>query len=151
MQVRVFVILVHYSWLTSCCQPLLVFLLLLTGFDIECRLKGGWTPLMFACESGCNNIIQLLLNNGANPNSHKGNSIYVCAVYINQQNIHVVSSMHSGLSHPMYTDSFTPLMCLSTCKNHYKEDELGCSAKLLIEKGARVNSRDRYDCHVTVT
>ncbi len=42
------------------------------GFDIECKLKGSWTPLMYACESGILDVIELLLDAGANPNSNKG-------------------------------------------------------------------------------
>ena len=45
------------------------------GFDVNSVLKGGWTALMYACEYGNQAIIQLLLERGANPNSHKGKCI----------------------------------------------------------------------------
>lgn len=53
------------------------------GFDVDSCLKGGWTPLMYACESGRSAIVRLLITNGANPNSQKGlTPNIVCNVYL---------------------------------------------------------------------
>ena len=43
-----------------------------TGYDPDIPLKGGWTALMYACNHGNHDIIQFLLDKGANTNSHKG-------------------------------------------------------------------------------
>lgn len=42
-----------------------------SGFDLDTCLKGGWTALMYACDHGNADIVELLLNCGANPNAHK--------------------------------------------------------------------------------
>ena len=39
---------------------------------METPLKGGWTALMYACDNGNTEMIDLLLGCGANPNSNKG-------------------------------------------------------------------------------
>lgn len=110
--------------------------LFIIGFDVETRLKGGWTPLMYACENGSFSIVQLLITKGANCNSHKGT-------------VHEVS-IQLLLLWSVLIDTFTPLMCLSSCKSLSFEDDLVSCAKLLIEEGARVNARDRYT-HVYTT
>ena len=44
-----------------------------TGFNANTLLKSDWTGLMYACDSGHEAIVKLLLSYGANPNYIKGN------------------------------------------------------------------------------
>ncbi|XP_060084371.1 ankyrin repeat, SAM and basic leucine zipper domain-containing protein 1-like [Ylistrum balloti] len=40
------------------------------GFDIDTELRAGWTALMYAVNMANCSVVEYLLNNGANPNSH---------------------------------------------------------------------------------
>ncbi|XP_023225582.1 ankyrin repeat, SAM and basic leucine zipper domain-containing protein 1-like [Centruroides sculpturatus] len=81
------------------------------GVPVDHVLKGGWTALMYACNSGENVVVHYLLQNNADPNFHK--------------------------------DLFTPLMavCASAVEN---EEKLFQCAIQLLEKGAKVNVKDKH-------
>ena len=49
------------------------YLSLLLGFNVDTPLKGGWTGLLYACNHGNSDVVHLLLEHGANPNTQKGN------------------------------------------------------------------------------
>ncbi|OWF55730.1 ankyrin repeat, SAM and basic leucine zipper domain-containing protein 1-like [Mizuhopecten yessoensis] len=40
------------------------------GLDVDTGLRAGWTALMYAANMANYNVVEYLLNNGANPNSH---------------------------------------------------------------------------------
>ncbi|XP_069142254.1 ankyrin repeat, SAM and basic leucine zipper domain-containing protein 1-like [Argopecten irradians] len=40
------------------------------GFDVDTELRAGWTALMYAANMANYSVVEYLLNNGANPNSH---------------------------------------------------------------------------------
>ena len=42
------------------------------GFNAERKVKSGWTSLMFAANSAQVDILNVLLQHGANPNFKKG-------------------------------------------------------------------------------
>ena len=54
-------------------------LLMFVGIDPNTQLKSNWTALMFAADSGRPEVVELLLNHSANPNSQCGN---VCVVVV---------------------------------------------------------------------
>lgn len=43
-----------------------------TGVAVDQVLKGGWTCLMFASSSGRPQVVEYILQQGANSNMHKG-------------------------------------------------------------------------------
>ncbi len=43
-----------------------------TGFNVNEQLSSGWTALLHACDTGREEMVELLLERGANPNTHKG-------------------------------------------------------------------------------
>ena len=88
---------------------------------------------MYACDHGNVDIVELLLNCGANPNVHKG-ICDVLVLFVNNESQNL--------------DMFSALMCLCACKK-FHEDDLIKAAKLLVNKGARVNAHDRL--HSTIT
>ena len=50
----------------------MICLCLFLGFNVNTPLKGGWVALMYACNHGNSEIVRLLLQHGANPNTQKG-------------------------------------------------------------------------------
>lgn len=47
-------------------------MIVLTGVAVDQVLKGGWTCLLFASSSGQPQVVDYVLQQGANPNMHKG-------------------------------------------------------------------------------
>lgn len=45
----------------------------ISGYKVNTVLKCGWTPLMYAASSALPQIVKFLIDNGADPHSHKGN------------------------------------------------------------------------------
>lgn len=45
------------------------------GVCVDKVLIGGWTPLMLACDYGLDDMVKLLLKEGANPNTQIGKDI----------------------------------------------------------------------------
>ena len=43
-----------------------------TGFNVNEQLSSGWTALLHACDTGREEMVEMLLERGANPNTHKG-------------------------------------------------------------------------------
>ncbi len=43
-----------------------------TGFNVNEQLSSGWTALLHACDTGHEEMVELLLERGTNPNTHKG-------------------------------------------------------------------------------
>ncbi len=43
-----------------------------TGFNVNEQLSSGWTALLHACDTGREEMVELLLERGADPNTHKG-------------------------------------------------------------------------------
>lgn len=101
-------------------------------------LRGGWTALMYACDSGSLNVIQLLLENGANPNAHKGIIIinHTCVIM-------------TCINVLLILDMFSCLMALC-CTKICEEEQLASCAELLIKEGAKVNGHDRYVMYIYV-
>lgn len=44
----------------------------ISGYKVNTVLKCGWTPLMYAASSALPQIVKFLIDNGADPHSHKG-------------------------------------------------------------------------------
>ena len=65
-------------WPTSQCY--ISVNILWTGFDANTLLKSDWTGLMYACDSGHEAIVKLLLSYGADPNYVKGRLIIVSSL-----------------------------------------------------------------------
>lgn len=47
-------------------------LMVIPGYKVNTVLKCGWTPLMYAASSALPQIVKFLIDNGADPHSHKG-------------------------------------------------------------------------------
>ena len=99
------------------------------GFNVNTPLKGGWVALMYACNHANSDIVRLLLQHGANPNTHKGKQ--------DKRN-----KDWSSLPH-FLADMFTALMAVGSSKSTREEDLVEC-AKALIDEGARPNAHDRF-------
>lgn len=46
--------------------------MVIPGYKVNTVLKCGWTPLMYAASSALPQIVKFLIDNGADPHSHKG-------------------------------------------------------------------------------
>lgn len=46
--------------------------MVISGYKVNTVLKCGWTPLMYAASSALPQIVKFLIDNGADPHSHKG-------------------------------------------------------------------------------
>lgn len=66
--------------------------ILFLGIDIDIQLKSGWTSLMLAASTASSDLVELLINRGANVNFHKGISCmkyhlcYCFPVFVNHCN-----------------------------------------------------------------
>ena len=54
----------------------------LPGIDPDVQLKSGWTSLMLAASNASLELVELLINRGANVNFHKGIQFISCNLHV---------------------------------------------------------------------
>ncbi len=50
--------------------------MLFVQFNVNEQLSSGWTALLHACNTGREEMVELLLERGADPNTHKGEWVH---------------------------------------------------------------------------
>ena len=111
----------------------------LNQFDINCTVEDGVTPLYIASQEGHSKIVELLLSEGANPNTASSDG--VTSLYLASQNGHikVVNTLLKKMADPNIArnDKETPLFKASY-KGHLR------IVRSLLEAGADPN-KTRYN------
>ncbi|MBI3650783.1 MAG: ankyrin repeat domain-containing protein [Acidobacteria bacterium] len=111
--------------------------LLEQGSDVEAKDPAGWTPLMRAAQSHHTTVIQILLDNGANPNVSediRGMNALLLAVESKNLSSALVLLNHNANVNTPNRGGYTPLMLAVQSG----EVEM---VQLLIDRGADITAR----------
>lgn len=70
--------------------------MVIPGYKVNTVLKCGWTPLMYAASSALPQIVKFLIDNGADPHSHKGKTKPNLRIKISQKTLCCLIDCCSG-------------------------------------------------------
>ncbi|XP_049782560.1 inversin-like [Schistocerca cancellata] len=113
-----------------------------SGVYVDERLKGEWSPLMFACSLGHAEIVDCLLQYGSNPNFHKGHFTPLMATCTSTKDekklLECVKLLVYSGANVNAIDQFhhTPIMYASR-EGHAE------IVDFLVQRNANVHSRDK--------
>ncbi|XP_069618435.1 ankyrin repeat, SAM and basic leucine zipper domain-containing protein 1 [Ranitomeya imitator] len=119
----------------------LVESLLDSGIHVDCSLRYGWTPLMYAAAAGNLAIVRLLLDKGANANFERDTfTVLMAACTANASEEHIVKCVEFLLSRNVSPNvccrkKMTPVM-------HAARGGLTQVVTLLVAHGAAINAQD---------